>query len=68
MEVRQTAAFSNWMARLRDQRARTKIAARIDRLAQGNVGDVQPVGKALASCEYIMAPVIEFILYSGPRR
>ena len=44
MEVRQTPAFSDWMARLRDHRARAKIAARIDRLALGNPGDVAPVG------------------------
>ena len=32
------------MAGLRDHRARAKIAARIDRLASGNPGDVRPVG------------------------
>jgi putative addiction module killer protein len=48
MEVRQTPAFSDWMARLRDHRARAKIAARIDRLALGNPGDVAPVGEGLS--------------------
>ena len=48
MEVRQTAAFSDCMARLRDQPARAKIAARIDRLALGNAGDVQPVGDGVS--------------------
>jgi putative component of toxin-antitoxin plasmid stabilization module len=33
IEVRKTAAFADWMARLLDGRARAKIAARIDRLA-----------------------------------
>jgi putative addiction module killer protein len=48
MEVRQTPVFSDWMARLRDHRARAKIAARIDRMALGNPGDVQPVGQGVS--------------------
>jgi putative addiction module killer protein len=44
MKVRQAAAFSDWMAALGDHRAKAKIAARIDRLALGNPGDVAPVG------------------------
>ena len=46
-EIRQTAAFSNWLTRLRDHRAKAKIAARIDRLALGNPGDVAPVGEGI---------------------
>ena len=48
IEVRKTATFSDWMARLRDHRARAKIAARIDRLAAGNSGDVAPVGEGVS--------------------
>jgi putative addiction module killer protein len=44
IEVRKTTAFSDWMAKLRDYRARARIAARIDRLAFGNPGDVESVG------------------------
>ncbi len=44
LEIRQTAIFVTWMRRLRDTRARAKIAVRIDRLAAGNPGDVAPVG------------------------
>ena len=56
MEVRKTAAFSDWMANLRDQRARARIAARIDRLAFGNPGDIQPVGEGVS----------ELRIHSGP--
>ncbi|HEY4948708.1 MAG TPA: type II toxin-antitoxin system RelE/ParE family toxin [Candidatus Acidoferrales bacterium] len=48
MEVRRTPAFSDWMAGLRDHRARAKIAARIDRLALGNPGNVRPVGEGVS--------------------
>jgi putative addiction module killer protein len=48
IEVRKTEVFSNWMAGLRDHHARAKIAARIDRLASGNPGDVQPVGEGVS--------------------
>jgi putative addiction module killer protein len=35
------------MDALRDHKARAKIAARIDRLAMGNPGDVAPVGQGV---------------------
>jgi putative addiction module killer protein len=47
IQVRKTNVFADWMAGLRDQRARAKIAARIDRLADGNPGDVEPVGEGV---------------------
>jgi len=48
IEIRQTTAFSEWMAGLRDHRAKAKIAARIDRMALGNLGDVEPVGEGVS--------------------
>jgi putative addiction module killer protein len=47
-EIRQTAVFSAWLSKLRDGRAKAKIAARIDRLALGNPGDVKPVGHGVS--------------------
>lgn len=34
----------DWLAGLKDLRARAKIAVRIDRLAVGNFGDCKPLG------------------------
>jgi putative addiction module killer protein len=44
IEVRQTEAFASWLADLRDERARARVAVRIRRLSLGNFGDAKPVG------------------------
>ncbi|HXI05916.1 MAG: type II toxin-antitoxin system RelE/ParE family toxin [Bradyrhizobium sp.] len=46
--IRETEEFSNWLNRLRDAVAKAKILVRIDRLAQGNPGDVKPVGEGVS--------------------
>lgn len=46
--VRQTDEFSKWLVGLKDTSARVRILARIDRLALGNAGDVQPVGEGVS--------------------
>jgi putative addiction module killer protein len=56
MEVRQTPVFADWMAALRDHRARAKIAVRIDRLALGNPGDVAPVGQGVSELRIQYGP------------
>lgn len=56
IEVRQTTVFSDWMTRLLDHRARAKIAARIDRLALGNPGDVKPVGEGISELRIDYGP------------
>ena len=56
IEVRKTSDFSDWMAALRDHRARAKIAARIDRLAFGNPGDVGPVGEGVSELRIHYGP------------
>jgi putative addiction module killer protein len=47
-ELKQTEAFRKWRTRLRDKRARTLIASRLDRLAYGHAGDVEPVGEGIS--------------------
>jgi putative addiction module killer protein len=48
IEVRQTAEFAKWIARLQDIRGRAKIAARIDRLSMRHPGDLRPVGEGIS--------------------
>ena len=56
LTVRQTEAFSNWISRLRDVRARRKILVRIDRLADGNAGDVAAVGEGVSELRIDYGP------------
>ncbi len=56
VEVRQTLAFQEWMGGLRDGRAQKAIAARIDRLAHGNAGDVEPVGHGVSEMRIRFGP------------
>jgi putative addiction module killer protein len=45
--VHQTAEFSRWLRRLRDANAVARIAARIRRMEQGNLGDSRSLGGGL---------------------
>jgi len=55
-EIRQTSVFSKWLARLSDATAKAKIAARIDRLALGNAGDVESVGDGVSELRIHYGP------------
>lgn len=46
--IRETEEFSNWLKGLRDAVAKAKILVRIQRLANGNPGDVKPVGDGIS--------------------
>jgi putative addiction module killer protein len=48
IEVRQTEVFSNWLRKLRDEKAKARIQIRIRRLSLGNFGDVKPVGEGVS--------------------
>ena len=48
VEVRKTAAFSEWYGGLRDARAQARIDIRIRRVELGVPGDVKPVGAGIS--------------------
>jgi putative addiction module killer protein len=56
IEVRQTEAYAEWFARLRDRQARARIDARIRRLSLGNPGDVKPVGEGVSELRIDYGP------------
>lgn len=55
-EIRKTELFGNWLDSLRDVRARARVQVRIERLAAGNPGDVQPVGEGVSELRIDYGP------------
>ncbi|MDY0213249.1 MAG: type II toxin-antitoxin system RelE/ParE family toxin [Desulfuromonadaceae bacterium] len=47
-DIKQTATYRKWQRKLKDQRAKALIAARIFRLANGLPGDVKPIGHGVS--------------------
>lgn len=56
IEIRKTDLFSHWLDNLNDIRARARIQARIERLAAGNPGDVEPVGEGVSELRINYGP------------
>lgn len=54
--VRQTENFSAWLKDLRDLPGKAKIMARIQRLEDGNPGDVAPVGDGVSEMRIHFGP------------
>ena len=56
LEIRKTALFAGWLDGLHDVRARARVQVRIERLAAGNPGDVQPVGEGVSELRIDYGP------------
>ena len=56
VEIRKTKLFAQWLDGLRDFRARARVQARIERLALGNPGDVEPVGEGVSELRINCGP------------
>ena len=56
VQVIRTEEYASWIRSLRDDRAKAKIAFRVDRLALGNPGDVKPVGGGLSEMRIDYGP------------
>lgn len=56
IEIRKTDFFAQWLDALRDIQARARVQARIERLAGGNPGDVQPVGEGVSELRINYGP------------
>jgi putative addiction module killer protein len=48
--------FTNWLDSLADIRARARILVRIERLVEGNPGDVEPVGEGVSELRINYGP------------
>ena len=56
IEIRKTDVFAEWLDGLRDIAARARVQARIERLAAGNPGDVEPVGEGVSELRINYGP------------
>ena len=48
IDIRKTNVFAQWLDGLKDFQARARVQARIERLAAGNPGDVEPIGEGVS--------------------
>ena len=47
-DLQETDTFQAWRSRLKDERAKGAIAARLVRLSYGHIGDAKPVGEGVS--------------------
>ncbi len=55
-ELVKSATFDVWFRGLRDVRAKARIAARLDRVIDGNLGDVKPIGHGISELRVDYGP------------
>ncbi|MGO4437800.1 type II toxin-antitoxin system RelE/ParE family toxin [Rhizobium sp. RAF56] len=56
IEIRETDIYAKRFFRLKDERAKARINARIYRLSMGNPGDVKPVGEGVSELRIDCGP------------
>ena len=67
IELIRSGTFDTWLSSLRDRRAVARIAARLDRLAAGNPGDVEPVGEGVSELRINYGPGYRvYFIQRGP--
>jgi len=56
VDIRRTEPYIKWFRKLDDKRAKAKIYARLERLAEGNPGDVEPIGGGISEMRIHYGP------------
>jgi putative addiction module killer protein len=56
VQIIRTDEYASWSLSLRDDRAKAKIALRVDRPAFGNPGDVKPIGGGVSEMRIDYGP------------
>ena len=56
IRVLQTATFTRWLRRLRDDRAVARITSRLRRVTHGNLGDFRSVGDGVSEMRIQYGP------------
>jgi putative addiction module killer protein len=55
-QFKRTDTFQDWWTRLKDERARTAILSRLNRLTYGLAGDAKPVGEGVSELRIHYGP------------
>ncbi|NEW61166.1 type II toxin-antitoxin system RelE/ParE family toxin [Sulfurovum sp. bin170] len=55
-KAKKTKLFSKWLSKLKDMRGRIAIARRIERMENGNFGDVKPVATHISELRIKTGP------------
>lgn len=63
IDIKQTATYQKWQRKLKDQRVKALIAARVFRLANGLPGDVKPVGQGVSELRIHHGPGYRVYFY-----
>ena len=56
VDIKKTDVYVRWLDDLRDIRARSRVLARVERMAAGNPGDVKPVGEGVSEMRIDYGP------------
>lgn len=56
VDVVRTDDFDKWLRRLKDKQGKLRILERVDRLVNGNPGDVKPVGQGVSELRLTFGP------------
>lgn len=54
--INRTEAFTQWLASLKDLKARAKVLTRIRQAGQGNLGDVKPISDGVSEMRIHFGP------------
>jgi len=55
-EIKSTLIFSKWLSKLKDMKGRMAVARRIERMENGNFGDVKSVGSHISELRITTGP------------
>jgi putative addiction module killer protein len=55
-EIIKSDTFERWLIGLKDRQARLRVLSRVDRLSEGNPGDVKPVGGGISELRIDFGP------------
>lgn len=56
IEIIQSETFKRWLSALGDRQAKARIQTRLDRMADGHFGDIEPVGDGVSEMRIHCGP------------